>query len=70
MELNIGGTERVVRVLIGVVLIALGLFHVIAGTAAVAGYIVGAIALVTGVVRFCPAWKLIGINTNRPKAVK
>ncbi len=54
MELNIGSTERLVRVLIGLLLGALGVFHVLTGAAAIAGYIVGAVALVTGLVRFCP----------------
>lgn len=67
MELNVGGTERTIRLLIGLVLIALGIFHVLTGSAAVVAYIVGAIALITGLVRFCPAWKLLGINTSRAK---
>ena len=70
MELNIGSTERLVRVLIGLLLGALGVSHVLTGATAIAGYIVGAVALVTGLVRFCPAWKLFGINTNRAKAAK
>lgn len=54
MELSIGSTEPLVRVLIGLLLSALGVFHVLTGAAAIAGYIVGAVALVTGPVRFCP----------------
>ena len=65
MEANVGGVERTIRVLIGLVLIALGLFHVLTGTGAIIAYVVGAIALITGLVRFCPAWKLFGINTSR-----
>ena len=30
---------------------------------AIVAYVVGAIALITGVVRFCPAWSMFGINT-------
>lgn len=70
MELNVGGVDRTVRVLIGLLLIGLGLFHVFKGTAALVGYIVGAIAIVTGLVRFCPAWKLFGINTSHAKEAK
>jgi uncharacterized membrane protein HdeD (DUF308 family) len=69
MSRNVGALERVVRIFIGVALIALGLFHVFSGTLAIAGYVVGAIALVTGFVRYCPAWAIFGINastTNRP----
>jgi hypothetical protein len=70
MSRNVGAVERVVRIFIGVALIALGLLHVFGGTLAIAGYVVGAIALVTGFVRYCPAWAAFGINsctTARPK---
>lgn len=67
MEVNVGGSERTIRVVIGLVLIALGLFHVLTGAGAIVGYVIGAIALITGLVRFCPAWKLFGINTSRAK---
>lgn len=67
MELNVGGIERTIRVLIGLLLIALGLFHVFTGAAAIIGYVAGAIALITGLIRFCPAWRILGINTSRAK---
>jgi uncharacterized membrane protein HdeD (DUF308 family) len=60
---NVGTADRTVRIILGIVLIALGLTHVVAGGLAIAAYIVGAIALVTGGVRYCPAWSLFGINT-------
>jgi hypothetical protein len=70
MSRNVGAVERVVRILIGVALIALGLVHVLSGTLAIVGYVVGAIAPVTGFVRYCPAWAVFGINTctsDRPR---
>jgi len=48
-------------------LIALGLLHVITGTAAIVAYVVAAIAIITGIVRFCPAWAMFGINTSGSK---
>ena len=63
MSLNVGGTDRVVRILLGALLLVLAFFHVITGTAAVVAYVVAAIALVTGLFRFCPAWAIFGINT-------
>ena len=67
MSINVGGLDRVIRVVIGLVLIALGLFHVLTGTSALVAYVVAAIAIITGVVRFCPAWAMFGINTTRSK---
>lgn len=68
MQLNVGGAERAIRIVVGVVLIGLGFFHVLTGTIAIVAYVIGAIALITGLVRFCPASAMFGINTNRSKA--
>jgi len=63
MTSNVGGWDRGIRFILGVVLIALGATHVLTGTTAIVGYVVGGIALVTGLVRYCPAWSIFGINT-------
>jgi len=63
MPKNVGGADRAVRLVIGIALLALGFLHVVTGTWAIVGYVVGAVALITGVVRFCPAWSIFGINT-------
>jgi len=61
---NVGGVDQAVRLVIGIALLALEFQHVITGTLAIVGYVVGAVALITGVVRFCPAWAIFGINTG------
>ncbi len=67
MTCNVGGVERPIRIVFGVLLVALAVF----GGMPVAGAwvlgIIGAVALVTGSVGFCPAWKLFGINTCQTK---
>jgi len=66
MKLNEGGADRVVRALLGIALLVsaylwLGMMDgSIAGIAAAA---VGAILLLTGLVGFCPAYTLCGMNT-------
>ena len=64
MTTNVGGADQVIRLVLGIVLLALGFLHVVSGMWAIAAYIIGAVALVTGVVRFCPAWTVFGINTG------
>ena len=64
MKRNVGGADRAIRMVIGAALLALALLHVVTGTLAMAAYLVGAIAVVTGLVRYCPAWSLFGINTS------
>lgn len=63
MTSNVGTTDRAIRFVLGIILIALGFTHVLTGGMAIAAYCVGGIALITGVIRFCPAWTLFGINT-------
>lgn len=63
MSKNVGGADQVIRMVLGVVLLALGFLHVVSGVGAIAAYIAGAVALVTGVFRFCPAWSVFGIST-------
>ena len=65
--LNLGSADRVMRVVIGCILIGLGYSSLLTGGAAMAAYIVGAILILTGVVRFCPAYVLLGINTGSKK---
>lgn len=58
MKANVGTIDRVLRIVVGLVLIALAL----TGTIGVWGWI-GVLPLATGVFRFCPAYPLLGINT-------
>ena len=70
MEKNVGGIDRVGRIVIG-------LLAVLAGASAVAGVweigvvigavalLVGAILLVTGTTQKCPLNAMAGINTNK-----
>lgn len=63
MSCNVGGIERPVRIVLGVLLVGIGAF---AGLPPVGTGIVlamGTIALVTGALGFCPVWTLLGINT-------
>ena len=61
---NVGGIDRGIRIFLGIGLLVLGFLHVVTGTLAIVAYIVGAIALITGLIRFCPAWSIFGINTR------
>ncbi len=58
MNANVGGVDRAMRVIAGVVLIGLTL----AGTIGPWGWI-GVVPLATGLFRFCPAYSILGANT-------
>lgn len=57
MKSNVGSTDRFFRVIIGLIIIAIGIFY--------QSYwaVVGAIPLVTGFVGWCPAYFPFGIST-------
>jgi hypothetical protein len=55
---NVGGIDRVLRILVGLALISL----VFIGPKVVWGW-VGLVPLLTGIFKFCPAYKLLGLNT-------
>jgi hypothetical protein len=70
MSFNVGTVDRVIRIVLGIGLIVLAYFHIVTGTLAIVAYVVAAIALVTGLIRFCPAWALFGINTSTTRTLK
>jgi membrane protein implicated in regulation of membrane protease activity len=58
MKTNVGGIDRVLRIVIGLVLVALA----ITGTVGVWGWI-GVVPLATGLIGWCPPYALFGWNT-------
>ncbi len=60
---NIGHHERVIRVGVGFLLLALSGFSLLPGWGNLVLMIVGLIALLTGIIGYCPAWQVLGITT-------
>jgi Inner membrane protein YgaP-like, transmembrane domain len=58
MKFNVGTIDRVIRVIAGAALVGLAA----TGTVGVWGWI-GVVPLATGLIKFCPAYALIGVNT-------
>lgn len=58
MKLNVGGIDRILRIVVGLALIGATL----AGMIGVWGWI-GVVPLLTGIFKFCPAYSLLGMNT-------
>ena len=70
MSFNVGGMDRAIRLVIGLVLFALAFFRVFTGVLGIIAYVLAGIALVTAIFGICPAWKLFGIDTGSAKAAK
>ncbi len=62
MTKNIGNTERIIRIVVGLVLIALAATETVGGW----GWL-GVVPLATGLTGWCPPYSLLGINTCKNK---
>jgi len=58
MTMNVGSLDRALRIILGIALISL----VFVGPKTLWG-LLGLVPLITGLVRFCPAYGILGINT-------
>lgn len=58
MKANVGGIDKILRIIVGLVLIAITLN----GTIGPWGWI-GIVLLATGLFGWCPLYRLIGMNT-------
>ena len=63
MRKNMGTLDRVLRIIVAIVLAYLAYTGALAGGLALGAYIVAAVFLVTSLVGFCPAYRLIGVDT-------
>jgi len=58
MKCNVGGIDRILRIAVGALLVALAITNVLGWWAWL-----GLIPLTTGLFRFCPAYPLLGITS-------
>ncbi len=58
MKSNVGGLDRIARIVVGLVLIALAVTNVIGWW----GWL-GLIPLITGLVGFCPLYTMLGLKS-------
>ena len=58
MKLNVGGIDRILRIVVGIMLIGLAA----TGTVGWWGWL-GVVPLATGLFRFCPMYRLLGMST-------
>jgi hypothetical protein len=63
MNSNVGGTDRILRIVVGIILLALTL----TGAIGAWGWI-GIVPLATGLLKFCPVYTLLGFSSCPMKA--
>jgi len=60
MKCNVGGTDRIIRIILGVVIILAGFYFKSWWG------VVGILLIVTGLIRLCPAYMPFGFSTCKP----
>jgi hypothetical protein len=64
MKPNMGKLDRSIRAIVGIALIALWPLGMLQGTSAIIALVVGVVLIVTALLRWCPPYGLLGINTG------
>jgi len=59
MKVNVGSADKVVRIILGLIIIVLGLVYKSWWG------LIGLLPLVTALINFCPLYTLIGISTRK-----
>jgi hypothetical protein len=65
MKKNMGLIDKVIRILIAVVVIALYFANVISGTIAIILLVVAGVFILTSLLGFCPLYMPLGLNTGK-----
>ncbi len=64
MKANESNVDRIIRSILGIALLLVAFLAVPAGALQIVLIVVGAIALVTGIVGFCPLYQILGLSTK------
>lgn len=64
MQKNVGGIDKIIRVVIGLAL--LSLLFILEGNIRWLG-LIGIVPLLTVVIGWCPVYSLVGVNTRKTK---
>lgn len=65
MKTNESTLDRIIRVVVGLLLLVLYFVGTVSGTLGIILAVVGALLLVTGLVGFCPLYGLLKIGTKK-----
>jgi len=63
MKANVGGIDRIVRLLAGIALIAVGAMGMLAAPWSYVAMGAGAVFVLTSAISFCPLYTILGINS-------
>ena len=67
MKINIGPSDKLMRLIIALVLILLFYFEVITGTLGLIALVLAFVLAITSLINFCPIYAIFRINTSKKK---
>lgn len=63
MKANMGSTDRIIRLIVAAILVALYFTGTVTGTVGMVLVVVAAVFILTSFVSFCPLYTLFGMST-------
>lgn len=67
MKANVGGIDRMIRALAGLALVTAGAIGAVTAPWNMVAMGVGAVLVLTSLIRFCPLYTILGINSCSTK---
>lgn len=65
MKKNMGGADRMIRIIIAIVVAVLYFTETVTGTLGMVLLVLGGVFLLTSFINFCPLYSILGINTGK-----
>jgi uncharacterized membrane protein HdeD (DUF308 family) len=65
---NVGKTDRLIRIIVGIILIGAGIFW-LTGAWTYVAVILGLLAIITGIINYCWLYQLLGFSTVKKETV-
>jgi hypothetical protein len=67
MKPNVGTIDRAIRAIVGIAALAAWFFDMVEGSLGIVALVVGVMLIGTAVIRWCPPYALLGLNTGASK---
>ncbi len=69
MKVNMGSTDKIIRVVLAIVFSVLYFTGTVDGTIGIVLLVLGGVFLVTSLISFCPLYTIFGLNTCKKETV-
>ena len=67
MEKTVGNLDRIIRIILGIILIIIPFIFSVGTVLKIILIIIGIILILTGITRICYLYNILGINTSKGK---